>query len=118
MRGGSWNQDGVILFSPATNGAIFRIPATGGQPVAVTKLVAGQGAQRFPQFLPDGRHFLYHVQGTPEVRGSYLGQIDGSETRRLMDTDSTARYSPAGYLLFVQQGILFAQKFDLGHLAL
>jgi hypothetical protein len=118
MRGGTWNQDGTILFSPSVNGTIFRIPATGGEPSAVTKLGQGQLGHRFPHFLPDGHHFMYFAQGTPEVKGVYIGQIDGPETRRLMDADSTANYASNGYLLFIRQGALFAQKFDLGRLAL
>ena len=35
-----------------------------------------QTGHRFPQFLPDGRHFLYYVAGAPDVRGVYLGTLD------------------------------------------
>ena len=63
-RGGSWNRDGIILFAQNSISPIFRIPATGGNPVAVTHLNDAQlRGHRFPQFLPDGRHFLYHVAG-------------------------------------------------------
>jgi len=61
-RGGSWNRDGVILFSPGPADPIFRVSAAGGIPVPVTRLPAdGNGGNRFPVFLPDGVHFLYHV---------------------------------------------------------
>ena len=61
-RGGTWSRDGVILFgSSATGGVIQRVSAAGGMPVAVSKIdsVYGDTYHRFPQFLPDGRHFLY-----------------------------------------------------------
>jgi dipeptidyl aminopeptidase/acylaminoacyl peptidase len=67
---------------------------------------------RFPQFLPDGHHFLYYVAGSPEVRGIYLGEIGKPESRRLANADTPAVYGPSGHLLFVLQGTLFAQSLD------
>ena len=64
-RGGAWNHDGTILFARTNASPIFRIAVTGGEPAAVTRLEpAQQNGHRFPQFLPDGRHFLfYYVTG-------------------------------------------------------
>jgi Tol biopolymer transport system component len=117
-RGGEWNRDGTIIFSPRTNAPIFRVSATGGEPVPLTRLDPPQGAHRFPKFLPDGRHFIYYVTGGPETNGVYIGQLDGSETRRLFDADAGAVYASSGQLLFVRQGTLFAQDFDPVRLAL
>jgi predicted Ser/Thr protein kinase len=67
--GGSWNRDGVILFTQ--NGAIMRVSAAGGTPSPVIATPpTGQGSYAFPKFLPDGRHFLY-LRGSPkpEVTG-------------------------------------------------
>jgi eukaryotic-like serine/threonine-protein kinase len=111
--GGAWNNDGVILFS-SPGSPIFRIPATGGEPaVAVTRLETPQQQHHyFPAFLPDGRHFLYYVLGSPEARGVYVGQLDGSQTRRLLDADAPAVHASSGHLLFVRQAMLFAQQLD------
>jgi Tol biopolymer transport system component len=117
-RGGEWNRDGTIIFSPRTSSPIFRVSATGGEPVPLTRLDPPQGAHRFPKFLPDGRHFLYYVTGGPETNGVYIGQLDGSETRRLFDADAGAVYASSGQLLFARQGRLFAQDFDPVRLAL
>lgn len=59
--GGIWNRNGVIVFSPARVGPIFRVAAAGGIPTAVTALdkSLGEGTHRNPWFLPDGRHFFY-----------------------------------------------------------
>ena len=57
-RGGMWQPDGMILFAPNPVGPLFRVPATGGQAVAATKLEQGQNDHRAPFLLPDGRHFL------------------------------------------------------------
>src|SRR6516162_6138394 len=116
--GGAWNSDGTILFTPNYAGPIFRILSAGGDPAVVTRVEGQQASHRFPRFLPDGRHFLYYVPGgvntnaRTEARGVYVGQLDVGATRRLLDADAAAVYVPPGYLLFVRQRKLIAQKFD------
>src|SRR4029453_4616131 len=57
--GGSWNRDGVVLFSQIDNG-IFRVPCSGGTPIRLTIVKGAPGtAHLLPVFLPDGHHFLY-----------------------------------------------------------
>jgi Tol biopolymer transport system component len=117
--GGAWNQDDLIIFAPTGITPIFRVPAAGGTPVAITRLEAPrQRTHASPQFLPDGRHFLYDVAGSPDARGVYVSQLDGTDTRRLLDVDGGAVYRSPGSLLFVNQGTLFAQRFDPVRLAL
>jgi Tol biopolymer transport system component len=115
--GGTWNRDGTILFSTLGSGPIFRISSKGGEASAATRPETPTLVHQFPQFLPDGRHFLYHTpnRNPPAV---YIGQLDGSETRRLMDVDAAPVYVPSGYLLFLRQRTLFAQAFDPVRLAL
>jgi serine/threonine protein kinase/Tol biopolymer transport system component len=116
-RGGAWSPDGTILFAPVI-GALHRVSSAGGETFVVTHLQAGIGSHRFPQFLPGSRHFLYFAPGSPEVAGVYVGSIDGSTSKRLLEADAAAIYSPAGFLLFVRQGALLAQKFDTESLQL
>lgn len=111
--GGAWNNDGVIIFSVNPGNPIFRIADDGNEPVAVTRFEApGQRSQSSPQFLPDDRHFIFFVTGSPEVRGVYLGQLDSVGTRRLFDADASAVYAASGHLLFIREGKLLAQSFD------
>jgi Tol biopolymer transport system component len=115
--GGSWNRDNVIVFA-SLGRPMFRIPATGGEPVALSG-VTQQGSDFSPHFLPDGNHFLYYVRGSPEVRGVYVGQLDDTaQARRLLDSDTGAVYASSGHLLFVRQGTLLAQHFDPARLEL
>ena len=107
--GGTWNSDGAILFGIGGIQSIWHVPATGGDPRPVTP--AGAGSHRRPHFLPDGRHFVYHVAGNPDVRGVYVGTLDGSGARRLLDDGSHAVYA-AGYLFYVLQSTLVARPFD------
>ena len=118
LGGGSWSRDDVILFSPSGPDSIFRIPAAGGEAVHVTRLEQGHTGHSFPHFLPDGRHFTYYVRGGPDIRGVYLGQLGEPGGRRVLDADSGATYASSGHLLFVRQGTLFAQAFDLDRLQL
>ena len=88
-------------------------------PVAVTKL-EDTGGHFAPQFLPDGRHFLYYVNfAKPERTGIYVGSLeDGVPPVRLLPDASPARYTlPAvrggsGHLLFIREATLMAQPFD------
>jgi hypothetical protein len=80
--------------------------------VAATTLMPQQRGHYAPEFLPDGRHFLFFVGGTPDTRGVYVGLLDSPDTRRLFDADTQATYVTAGYLLFVRDGNLLAQGFD------
>jgi serine/threonine protein kinase len=114
--GGTWSRNGVILFSPLPPLSVFRVSAAGGDVTPQTLVVPPQQGHNSPHFLPDGRHFLYFVRGSPEVRGIYVGQIDEPSSRRLRDADSGAVYVRPGHLLFVREGTIFAQPFDLDRL--
>ena len=75
-RGGAWNRDGDVLFAAGPAGPILRISDTGGEPASVTRVeTPAQVGHAFPQFLPDGRHFLYYVLGSPEASGVYIGEL-------------------------------------------
>jgi hypothetical protein len=89
----------------------LKIPATGGEAVAVTQVETGQGTHRFPQFLPDGRHFIYFVDGGLD-QGVYAGSLDVTPPKRLANADAAAVVSSLGFLLFPRQTTLFAQAFD------
>jgi serine/threonine protein kinase/Tol biopolymer transport system component len=118
-RGGSWNREDVIVFSPGNGGiSIQRVAAAGGVPVDVTKT---KGALKHPVFLPDGRHFLYiSANGPAEQTGIYVGSLDGKENRRVLPDVSSVVFAPpvqggrVGHVLFVREGTLMAALFDAG----
>lgn len=110
-RGGSWSGDGKwIIFSPNISEPIFKVPTAGGMPVAVTNKKELAGTDRNPFFLPDGKTFLY-VRRLAAKGELYAGSIDGPLERRILDNASNAQFAN-GYLLFVRDGNLVAQKFD------
>jgi Tol biopolymer transport system component len=113
--GGSWAADGTILLSPTSTSPIFRVPASGGQPVRVTSIDAAhqEASHRFPQFLPDNQHFLYHSESaSAEFSGIYMASLDGRSPRLLLRGVSSATFSPPGQILFFQNGALMARRFD------
>ena len=105
--GGTWNSAGTILYVPNDNGGVFRISETGGDssPVTPRRL-----ATRLPQFLPDGRHFLFFVARGDEP-GVYVGELGNDKVRRILAADTPALYT-LGHVFFVREGSLFAQRFD------
>ena len=119
--GGTWNQEGVILFSAGGRG-IKRISANGGAVTDVTTVDGSRGetAHTRPVFLPDGRHFLYYaVNKDREKAAVLLASLDGGETRQLWAADSDTvgvAVNPSaqdeGWLVFTRQGVLQAQPFD------
>jgi len=114
-RGASWAPSGTILFSPMFASPIDQIPATGGTPVAVTKLTKKYTTHRWPTFLPDGKHFLYlaanHAAPATGDTAVFWASVDGKQNKMVVLTPSNALYA-SGYLLFVRQNALMAQPFD------
>ena len=87
-RGGTWSGDGVILFSGQPSSPISRIPASGGTVRPVTTFDAAQATltQYWPQFLPDGRHFLYYQRSAKaEHQGTYVTALDSSQSTRVLE---------------------------------
>jgi len=119
---GTWSTHGDILFKPdggPTN--IVRVPADGGHAIPITAVDSSRGEflHNWPFFLPDGRHFLYLVWSSqPEVAGVYVGAIGEAERKRILADHTQALYVSPGYLVFRRGGVILAQRFDLGTLAL
>ena len=109
----AWGPDGTILFSSTAAPSLRRVNAAGGAVEAATTPAAESTGHRHPQFLPGGRQFLFFAGGPDAVRGVYLGSLESSEVTRLVASDTQGAYVAPGWLLFVRQGTLLAQRFDL-----
>ncbi len=120
-RGGSWNQDNVIIFGSAFQNPIFSTSATGGkaQPVTTLDPSRKETSHRWPSFLPDGKHFLFLARSGPYHGGElYIGTLGSPERKHLFSTSSAALYAAPGYILFMQDDALMAQQFDPNKLSL
>jgi Tol biopolymer transport system component len=114
-RGATWNQHGVIVFAQTPQGPLYRVPATGGEPVQVTWPDSSrhESGHRFPCFLPDGDHFLFvSMPAGSEGFDIYAGSLGSKETKRILTAESAVTYAAPGYLLFRHRGKLTAQRFD------
>jgi eukaryotic-like serine/threonine-protein kinase len=113
--GATWSPGGSIVFASKIDEGLRRVDANGGVPAPITTpdRARGEVSHSHPTFLPDGRHFLFWVGSTkPTIR---VGSLDSTETKALFDSESRPVYS-AGYVLFVRQSTLFAQRFDAARL--
>jgi eukaryotic-like serine/threonine-protein kinase len=114
-RGGTWNRDGVIVFASSFGGSLVRTSATGGAITPATTLDTSrrQSGHYWPHFLPDSRHFIYLARGAnKQDNGIYVGSLDSTDSKLLVQTDAGAMYAAPGYLLFLRERTLMAQPFD------
>jgi Tol biopolymer transport system component len=125
-RGAAWSPEGIILFSPRPLGVLCQVPAAGGVPTPVTSLdeTRAEILHGCPQFLPDGRQFLYLAASSrPGESSICAGSLDSTTSKVLLSADTSAAYAPVlrGHppsLLFVHDGALMAQAFDWRRLEL
>jgi len=113
---GTWNRDGVVLFDGTSADSIRRVPADGGVPTPASFIDRSNGetGHAWPQFLPDGKHFLYLALGAkPESTWIKVGSLDSKESKVVaMGTFSRVEYADPGYLIFCTDRALRAQAFD------
>jgi serine/threonine protein kinase/Tol biopolymer transport system component len=121
-KGGAWSPKGVIVFAPGPTGGLSIVSEGGGEPKLLTKLdmKRGDNSHRNPSFLPDGRRFLFvaRLNSAPtEGHQILVGSIDGGEPRPVVRSPAAAEYA-SGYLLYLRDRVLVAQRFDLDRLEL
>jgi Tol biopolymer transport system component/predicted Ser/Thr protein kinase len=126
MVGLTWNRDGVIVFADNVLRTLMRVSAAGGvaTPVTVMDPSRSENFHLYPQFLPDGKHFLYYrLSNNPQYRGTYVGSIEAKPEEQslkpVMLGDRQVTYTASliggpGRLLFMRDTTLFAQPFDPG----
>jgi serine/threonine protein kinase/Tol biopolymer transport system component len=127
VQSGSWNHAGTLLLAMPlaerryTPHGLHSVSASGGPLKRVTTLDSSRAEfnHLFPQFLPDGRRFLFLARSKdPEQDGMlYAGSLDSFERVALFQSLSRVVYA-SGYLVFARDGTLLAQKFDPSRLRL
>ena len=106
--GGTWSQDGIILFNPGRGAGIQRVSSNGegGSSLTVPDKGLGEYMHIWPCFLPDGNHFLYVARtlSSEQMDRVYLSSLDGLKPIPLLTTNSNTIYAAPGYLLFWREG--------------
>ena len=74
---GSWSLGGTILIGGPGSG-LRRVSAEGGPVTAVTtvNVPGGELSHGWPQFLPDGRRFLFYVRNRDSAASGTVRQLD------------------------------------------
>lgn len=123
-RGGSWNNEGIIVFAPVSGGPLHQVSSAGGTSKPLTTLDSTQFEvnHRWPHFLPDGEHFFYSVQTSKptleeESEHIRIGSLHDGKNDIVLHASSNAIYNQ-GWVLYYKQNSLLAQQFDDGSLEL
>ena len=112
-RGGAWNAAGTILYAANDASGLMRVPAAGGDPMPLTSLGPGLLSHRYPEWLPDGRRFLFLSTAADGNHGIYLGSVENAGIKRVTDATASGRFLAPDWLLVIRQGSLFAEKLDM-----
>jgi eukaryotic-like serine/threonine-protein kinase len=118
---GSWSPRGLILLDGRGNDPLWAIEAGGGvrRSLITPDATKGERGVGWPAFLPNGRHFLhYMMMASAENNELRVRDLDTGETRSIMKIPSQVVYAHPGYLLFVRERTLVAQRFDADALEL
>jgi serine/threonine-protein kinase len=123
-RGAHWASDGTIVYSPTYTSCLYRVPDTGGTPVAITVLdtANSERTHRWPQMLPGNNAVLFTANDRQNSEFYDNASIDvvsleTGERKRLIENARQARYVPTGHLVFARGMLLFAVPFSLERLA-
>jgi eukaryotic-like serine/threonine-protein kinase len=115
-RGGTWNREGFIVFSPNLSQPLYEIAATGGTARPLTQMDASRQevTHRWPTFLPDGKHYIFFVRtANPEATGIYGGVLGSDQHTLIMASSVNGVYAEPGYLVFLRGDALMAQPFNV-----
>jgi Tol biopolymer transport system component len=122
-RGGSWGEDGTIVFAPDTEVPLSKVSSMGGTPQPLTTLdkQAGETTQRWPQVLPGGKAVLFTSGGSGvgaifEDANIVVYSMASGQRKTLQRGGFYARYLPSGHVVYMHGGTLFAVPFDLKRL--
>lgn len=114
--GGSWGEDGTIVFHRAPSLDLWTVPANGG---SINKIPRPAGESQFrywPQLLPGGKTLL--VTGVTGLGGNVDQEsvrtlsLEDGRSRVLVDGAHFGRYLSSGHLAYLRHGTLFVRAFD------
>jgi len=108
--GAAWGADGTIVIGSTSSGLLKTTSAGGPMtPLRQIETTTRDSSERFPVFLPDGRHLMYWSFPS---NTAWLTSVDAPDAHQIMGSDSPIKYLAPGYLLFGRQDALMAQPFD------
>ena len=124
MLAGSWSSSNTVLFSDSSFGRPNRpirqltLDDCSIKPVTKPDLARYDFGHMWPNFLPDGKHFVYAALRKDKKHDVLLGTMGSETSEILVHNASYPKYVPPGYLFFERNGYLFVQRFNPSKLRL
>ena len=111
-RGGTWNHDDVIVFTSGIADPLRKVSAAGGTAAPTTEIdKPRETSHRWPQFLPDGKHFLFWAGGGSAPAQLKVGSLDSRDVVAVTPADSNGAFA-AGFVFFSSHEALMAVPVD------
>ena len=113
LLGATWGDDGTIVY--AVDAGLFRVPASGGTPVAVLKPDSSKDEFVFawPVFLPGSKTVLYAARsGRASEWTINAMEVATGAAKVLVRGGTSPLYSRSGHLLYVSEQALQGVAFD------
>ena len=122
-RGGSWGEDGTIVFTTGFTTPLYRVSAGGGTPTPLTNLFKGRAevTHRWPEILPGSKEVLFTASSDNnsfDHAWVEAASLATGQAKVLVENAYFGRYLAGGYLTYVSGGTLFAAPFDAKNLKL
>jgi len=116
-RSGDWFANTIVFGATLPSGqGLYQVSADGGEPemLATVNLDEGEEVYGFPEFLPDGKDFLFTIGSSSGYQTALLS-LETGEQKLLLENARQARYLSTGHLGYGQgaTGNLMAAPFDL-----
>jgi serine/threonine-protein kinase len=113
--GGSWGDDGSIIYTPNYLDGLWRVAADGGVAEELTHPdpAAGELNHSWPDHIPGTGAVVFTSFRLPlsESRVELFNTATG-ERRLLVEDAVFGRFVATGHLLFVREGVILAAPFD------
>ena len=117
VRGLTWTDDDMLVFTPDAAAPLVRMSAQGGEQVALSTLAQGERTHRWPSALPGGKAVIFSV-GTLASPDTYEDSnidaviVETGERRTVLKGAAMARYCGNRHLVYAKGSSLFAVSFD------
>lgn len=122
-RGGTWADDGSIVFTPTTRAGLFRVSSGGGKAEPLTKLdpAASEITHRWPRAVRGSNGVLFiasAISNNYEDATIMARSLKTGEQKIVHRGGYYPQYLSSGHFVYVHQGTLFAALFDPNRLEL
>jgi serine/threonine-protein kinase len=115
FRGGSWGEDGTIVFTPDVSSPILRVADGGGPVDTLSRLDPARGvtSHRWPEWLPGQNGLLLQAcRGGPDLCEVAVLDLRTDSVRYLLP-GASPHYISTGHLVYTSPaGALLAAPFD------